>query len=192
MKLQDLMVASCAYLHLSLPTSSTEKRAGMPRSVQRSLPRRPFATKRPVNRRANTEQRALPLLPQKRTGATRVRATDQPPPLGQRLMELLLALMTLILVANGLVGDRGLIQAAKVQQERQELMDSITKIRRQNRYLAQQAERLRKDSSAIEEIARGDLGLLHPGERVFIIKERTRPDLNYVVPVTGSTSKDPD
>ena len=192
MKLQDLMFASRAYLRLFLTTSSTEKKAGMPRSVQRPLPRRPFATKSSVNRRANAAQRVLPLLPQKRTGATRVRATDQPPPLGQRIMELLLALLTLILVANGLVGDRGLIQTTKVQQERQELMDSINEIRQQNRYLAQQAERLRKDSSAIEAIARGDLGLLRSGERVFIIKDRTRPDLNYVVPVTSSASKDPD
>ena len=163
----------------------------MPRSVQRPLARRPFATKQSVNRRANTAQRTLPLLPQKRTGAIRVRATDQPQTLGQRVMELLLALMTVILVANGLVGDRGLIQTTKVQQERQELMDSITTIRQQNLYLAGLAERLRKDTSAIEEIARGDLGLLHPGERVFIIKDRTRPKLNYIGPVTSSASKKP-
>ena len=91
-------------------------------------------------------------------------------------MELLLALLTLILIANGLLGDRGLVRTTQVRQKRQELADSITRLQRQNQHLTQQAERLRRDTSAIEELARGELGLLRPGEQVFIITDRTLPE----------------
>ena len=90
-------------------------------------------------------------------------------------MELLLGLMTVILVANGLVGNRGLVQTAKVRQEQQDLISSIDKLRILNRQLAQQVERLRGDPSALEELARRELGLLQPGEQVFIITDRELP-----------------
>ena len=91
-------------------------------------------------------------------------------------MELLLALLTLILIANGLVGDRGLIRTTQVRQKRQELAASITRLRQQNQHLTQQAERLRGDTSAIEELARRELGLLRPGEQVFIITDKILPE----------------
>ena len=96
--------------------------------------------------------------------------------MGQRVMELLLALLTLILIANGLVGDRGLIRTTQVRQKRQELAASIIRLRQQNQHLTQQAERLRGDTSAIEELARRELGLLRPGEQVFIITDKILPE----------------
>ncbi|MBM62206.1 MAG: hypothetical protein CL484_04585 [Acidobacteria bacterium] len=141
-------------------------------STRHSSIRRPFSKRRGTNRRTDPAQPTLPLPPPKRSGATKVRSTNQPRPLGQRLMELLLALMTIILVANGLVGNRGLVQTAKVRQEQQKLISSIERLRKLNRQLAQQVERLRGDPSALEELARRELGLLQPGEQVFIITDR--------------------
>jgi cell division protein FtsB len=43
--------------------------------------------------------------------------------------------------------------------------------RRQNAELREQALRLKDDPRAIEEAARRDLGLMRPGEIVFIVKD---------------------
>jgi cell division protein FtsB len=48
---------------------------------------------------------------------------------------------------------------------------TITQLRAENARLREVARRLREDPSAIEEIARRELGLIRPGERVFIVKD---------------------
>jgi cell division protein FtsB len=52
-----------------------------------------------------------------------------------------------------------------------ELSSAIARQRADNARLRDQARRLREDPAAIEEIARRELGLIRPGERVFIIKD---------------------
>lgn len=84
----------------------------------------------------------------------------------------LLWLTTAVLIANALVGDRGLVQTVNVRRAHQQLADSITRLQHENRRLARQAERLRHDRSAIVELARGELGLIQPGEQLFIITDR--------------------
>jgi cell division protein FtsB len=37
--------------------------------------------------------------------------------------------------------------------------------------LREEARRLREDPTAVEEIARRELGLIKPGERLFIVKD---------------------
>ena len=41
--------------------------------------------------------------------------------------------------------------------------------------LARQADRLSNDPAALEELARGELGLMRPGEKVFIVKDLKPP-----------------
>jgi len=80
-----------------------------------------------------------------------------------------------IITANGVAGDRGFIQTVRMRHERQHLADAIARLQEENRRLALQAERLRADPAAIEEIARGELGLIRPGERLFIVTDRPVP-----------------
>ena len=80
-----------------------------------------------------------------------------------------------IIAANGVAGDQGLIQTVKMRHERQQLADAIARLQEENRRLALQAERLRNDPAAIEKIARGELGLIRPGERLFIVTDRPVP-----------------
>ena len=51
---------------------------------------------------------------------------------------------------------------------------TIARQRAENARLRETARRLREDPSAIEEIARRELGLIKPGERVFIVKDVPR------------------
>lgn len=84
-------------------------------------------------------------------------------------------LTLVIIVANGVAGDRGLIQTVKMRRERRDMAEAIARLHEDNRRLAQQAARLRDDPSAIEELARDELGLIRPGESLFIISERPVP-----------------
>jgi cell division protein FtsB len=48
-------------------------------------------------------------------------------------------------------------------------------LRSENAALREEARRLREDPAAIEEIARRELGLMSPGEKLFIIRDVDPP-----------------
>jgi cell division protein FtsB len=89
----------------------------------------------------------------------------------RRLVHLLLLFVAAIIVVDALVGDRGLLAMLRARKEYDELASTITRERAENARLRDQARRLREDPAAIEEIARRELGLIRPGEKVFIVKD---------------------
>jgi cell division protein FtsB len=89
----------------------------------------------------------------------------------RRLVHLLLLFVASVLIVDGLIGDRGLLAMLRARQEYEALSATIARQRAENARLREVARRLREDPSAIEEIARRELGLIKPGERVFIVKD---------------------
>jgi cell division protein FtsB len=89
----------------------------------------------------------------------------------RRLIHVLLLFVASVIVVDGLVGDRGLLAILRARQEYDAMSAAIARQRAENARLRDVARRLREDPSAIEEIARRELGLIRPGERVFIIKD---------------------
>jgi cell division protein FtsB len=81
-----------------------------------------------------------------------------------------------IVVVDGLVGDRGLLAMMRARKEYDDLAATIVRSRSENDRLRDQARRLREDPGAIEEIARRELGLIKPGEKVFIVKDIASPN----------------
>ena len=151
---------------------------GMPRGPGSYPPRRRSRPKAPVSsatRRPDRTQGILPLRAPERIGAQKIRDRDERLPIGRRVTRFLLLLTAAVLLANGIAGERGLIQTARVRREYRQLTEAVARIQRENRQLALQAYRLRHDPSAIEELARGELGLVLPGEQLFIITERPVP-----------------
>jgi cell division protein FtsB len=63
----------------------------------------------------------------------------------------------------------------RARRQYDELSASIARQRAENIRLREEARRLRDDPSAIEELARRELGLIRPGEKVFIIKDLKAP-----------------
>ena len=59
----------------------------------------------------------------------------------------------------------------RARHEYGELAATIARQRAENGRLRDEARRLREDPAAIEEIARRELGLIKPGEKVFIVKD---------------------
>ena len=93
----------------------------------------------------------------------------------RRIVRLLLLFVASVTVVDGLVGDRGLLAMLRARQEYDALSASIARQRAENGRLRETARRLREDPTAIEEIARRELGLIKPGERVFILKDVPPP-----------------
>ena len=48
---------------------------------------------------------------------------------------------------------------------------SLARLKGENERLRQDAELLRKDPSTIEDVARRELGMMKPGEKLFIVKD---------------------
>lgn len=93
------------------------------------------------------------------------------PSRNRRIVQVLLILVASVIVVDGLVGDRGLLAMLRARHEYDELAAAVSRQRAENARLREQARRLREDPGAIEEIARRELGLIRPGERVFIVKD---------------------
>ena len=94
-----------------------------------------------------------------------------PPATRRRTLQMLLVFVTLVLVINSLVGERGLTETLRARRQHQELVTSIERLRAENARLRDEARRLRSDPSTIEALARQELGLIKPGEMLFIVKD---------------------
>jgi cell division protein FtsB len=93
----------------------------------------------------------------------------------RRLIRLLLLFVAILIVVDALVGDRGLIAMLDARRQHDELAAAIARQRAENARLREEARRLKDDPATIEEIARRDLGLIRPGEKVFIVKDLPPP-----------------
>lgn len=89
----------------------------------------------------------------------------------RRVAQYLLVFAGCVLIVNSLVGEKGVFQMLKKRQESQRLDEALAAAQVENAILRTEAERLKSDPAAIEELARRNLGLIKPGEKVFIIRD---------------------
>jgi cell division protein FtsB len=89
----------------------------------------------------------------------------------RRIGRALIVLVSTVMVVDALVGERGLLAMLRARDERQALSTAIERQRLENVGLREEARRLSEDPAAIEEIARRELGLIRPGEKVFILRD---------------------
>jgi cell division protein FtsB len=92
-------------------------------------------------------------------------------PLWRRVLNFFLVFAVVVLLADALVGDRGLVATTKARQQSEELTTAVERLRQENSALRESARRLREDPSTIEELARKDLGLIRPGEVLVYLKD---------------------
>lgn len=88
-----------------------------------------------------------------------------------RAVRIALVVVGCVLVIDSLVGDKGLLAMIEARQQYSRLEQSLAEARAENARLREEARRLREDPDAIEAIARRELGLMRPGEKLFIIKD---------------------
>lgn len=92
---------------------------------------------------------------------------------GRRAIEYVLLFIGCVVFVDALVGEKGLLETIKKRQEFRALEASIARARAENEQLREEARRLRTDPMAIEDIARRELGLIKPGEHLFILRDVT-------------------
>ena len=100
---------------------------------------------------------------------------ENPPPVPRphrhrsKVVQRAVALVILVLLGEALLGEGGLIAMLGARNTRSLLNQKIVALRRENDVLRKTVRLLREDSSAIEDIARRELGLISPGEILFIV-----------------------
>lgn len=86
-------------------------------------------------------------------------------------MQYFFLLVGCVLVIDALVGEKGLLAMMQARQQYRSLEGSLADVRAENTRLREEAHRLREDPDAVEDLARRELGLIKPGEKLFIIRD---------------------
>ena len=92
-----------------------------------------------------------------------------------RLVRWLLILVALVVVVDSLLGERGILETVRARRDFASLERHVSRLKQENAALREEARRLREDPATIEAIARKELGLIYPGETLFIVNDRTKP-----------------
>jgi cell division protein FtsB len=79
--------------------------------------------------------------------------------------------VTVVLVVDALVGDKGLLDTWRARRQYAELSAALDQKRDENARLREDIRRYRNDPSAIEALARQELGLMREGELLFIVRD---------------------
>lgn len=90
---------------------------------------------------------------------------------GGRMVRYLVGFVTFVLVIDAIVGDKGMLSLLRARRGFQGVEQSLQRARHDNAQLREEARRLREDPAAIEEFARRELGLIKPGETLFIVRD---------------------
>jgi cell division protein FtsB len=93
---------------------------------------------------------------------------------GRRWLRHVLLFITLVIVVDAIAGEKGLLALLEARRDYAALERSLARARAENAELRETARRLREDPDAIEEQARRELGLIKPGELLFIVKDIAR------------------
>jgi cell division protein FtsB len=108
---------------------------------------------------------------------------------GRRFGPKLLLLATIILIVDALIGDKGLVERLRERERFNDVKVSLDTLKQENAALREQARRLREeDPSTIESAARKQLGMIKPGEVLFIVKDVDAPPARTPASPTAPTS----
>ena len=94
-----------------------------------------------------------------------------PSPRLRRLLNAALLFVAVVLTADALVGEKGLLVTMRARREAQTESARVAALRQENARLREEKRRLNEEPSTIEAEARRQLGLAKPGEVIFILKD---------------------
>jgi cell division protein FtsB len=76
-----------------------------------------------------------------------------------------------VLLVNAIFGEKGLMDTLRARRAYVAAREELMRLKLENAGLRDQARRLRSDPATIESVARGELGLVKPGEILVTIKD---------------------
>ena len=86
----------------------------------------------------------------------------------------LLGFVTMALILNALIGERGLVERRRAQSQAAAISAEVSAIRRENDGLRRRVIKLTSDPLTIEHVARAELGLIKRGEVLVLVKDVRR------------------
>ena len=93
----------------------------------------------------------------------------------RRAVQYVVVLIGCVIIVDALVGEKGLLAMRKARQQYHALETALAAEKAENDRRREEARRLLEDPSAIEDLARRELGLIKPGEKLFILKDVPPP-----------------
>lgn len=94
-------------------------------------------------------------------------ANDSAPGSRRNLLTAGLLLIILLMSAYAVLGDRGVLRILQAQEQKQELEQQLVDLQLQQQELKAEIERLQKDKSYWEYLARTKLGMVREGELIY-------------------------
>jgi cell division protein FtsB len=94
---------------------------------------------------------------------------------GARIARWGIVFLAVAVIVDAVVGERGLMAMLKARDQYEASAAALDRQRAENERLREEVVRLKDDPAAIEELARGELGLMRPGEKLFIVKDLKPP-----------------
>jgi cell division protein FtsB len=91
---------------------------------------------------------------------------------GRRRARLVVLLVVAFVIGNAAGSMRGLTAFRRAADAFDALSEAVARLREENDGLREEARQLREDSGVIEDLARRELGLIRPGEKLFILSEQ--------------------
>jgi cell division protein FtsB len=88
---------------------------------------------------------------------------------GRRVLLAVLGLGLLALVVHTVFGEKGYVSLRRQQQELERLQGEIQHLEEENRHLIEEIQTLKTDPRAVERVAREELKMARPGEKVIIL-----------------------
>ena len=89
----------------------------------------------------------------------------------RRIVESVLVAIGCIVLGDSLIGERGIIKTWQARQEARAEQQLLNRARAETVRLREDKRLLESDWPTIEDAARRELGLIKPGEKLFIIKD---------------------
>lgn len=98
-----------------------------------------------------------------------------PSPWRSRAFQYGLVFVTVILIVDALVGEKGFLDTLRAQRQYREVAAALARKRQENTRLREEIRLLRDDPNRIEAVAREDLGLMREGEVLFVVHDEKPP-----------------
>ncbi len=85
----------------------------------------------------------------------------------KNLLTICLLIVVLLMFAYAVFGNRGVLRIVQAEHQKQELQQRLTDLQQQQQQLRIKIERLQKDKTYWEQLARTKLGMVREGELIY-------------------------
>ena len=99
-------------------------------------------------------------------------STRKPGSPGKNLFTISLLMVIFLMFAYAIFGSRGVLRIFQAEKQKHELQQELVELRQQQQQLRHKIERLQKDKSYWEQLARTKLGMVREGELIYYLPDK--------------------